>query len=328
MTNRLAVGRLLLLSVALTSVGCATARPRHAPTAITASHAWTITMLGGECTLTGQGAEATAASCAALGSLDLHSHPASRRLGSMVASLESDLGEAAVGGWPAAQLAVAGAPPALVSDGWIPIARELKSMLRARPRTAVAPTPQSFYRWYVTTGDDTCSLAGHGAQVQTIDCPGVQPTAPYDLTRVTAWLRTAAIDSTTAGPGSCTLTTELAAPYPLAAAQCGELATILRTMAEEAVAPRDPTNKIDARALLAIAQLEDVDAPVVEVLIAWTAAPADRDRIAALGGVFLSTSSSSIQGVRMPLRALPAVAALAGVTSIELGQPLTGDVAR
>ncbi|MBP9205547.1 MAG: hypothetical protein KBG28_16370 [Kofleriaceae bacterium] len=333
-TLRCPLFSVLLASAALGSIRCAASRPGQATTTTVASSAWSITMLGGECTLHGQGDQATAGACAGLGALDLQGHSASGHLGAMVAALPAGPGEPAAGGWPAAQLTRAGAPAVAVADGWVPIARELKALLRQRPAGAASvalPVPATFHRWHVTAGDGRCQLAGEGAQVLTIDCPaaGAAVNAGADLSAVTTWLGATSLDPARAEAPLCVLTTELAAPYPLSDEHCGRLTTLLGTLARGAAGPRDPMNKIGSSGTMALAQLKDGQAPVVEVLIEWTASPADRDRIRALGGVFMSTTpSSNIEGLRIPLRALPAVAALTSVSSIELGQALTSDGSR
>lgn len=333
-TLRCPLFSVLLASAALGSIRCAASRPGQATTTTVASSAWSITMLGGECTLHGQGDQATAGACAGLGALDLQGHAASAGLGAMVAALPAGPAEPAAGGWPAAQLTRAGAPAVAVADGWVPIARELKALLRQRPAGAASvalTVPTTFHRWHVTTGDGRCQLAGAGAQVITIDCPaaGAVSNAGVDLSPITIWLAATHLDQAQAAAPACVLTTELAAPYPLSGEHCGRLTTLLGTLARGAAGPRDPMNKIDSSGTMALAQLKDGQAPVVEVLIEWTASPADRDRIRALGGVFMSTTpSSTIEGLRIPLRALPAVAALTSVTRIELGQALTSDSSR
>lgn len=327
---------LLLAGVAVPSLHCAPARgpvaaSNPAPTVLASDAAWSLIVLGGECTLSGQGAQATVGACAGLGTFDLRQDPASARLGALVAALAPMAAAPPVDGWPSAQLAVVGAPVAAVSDGWIPIARELKRVLRARPASVTAlapPPPPAFFRWHLTAADGRCQVAGHGAQVLTVDCPGLPSAVSADLRPLTTWLAAAAIDPGGMGAAPCTVATELADPYPLAAGQCAELASIIEELRVAGARPRDPMNKLDARATLALAQLDVADDPAVDVLLEWSAAPADRDRIIALGGVFGSTTLTSIQGLRIPLRALPAVAALASVTRIELGQPLVADHAR
>ena len=331
MSSRSGLRAALLACAALPSLHCAPSRRPVAPPAPAGPDAaWTLVMLGGECTLSGQGARATVGACAGLGTFDLRQDPASARLGAMVVALVPAAADAQVDGWPPAQLAVDGARVAAVSDGWVPIARALKSVLRAPSATApalAAPAPSRFYRWHVTTADGRCQVAGDGDQVLALDCPGLPSTASADLRPLTTWLQAAAIDPA-GGAAPCAVATELAEPYPLSAAQCAQLATIVDDVRVAVARPRDPRNKLDARATLALAQLDLAQDPTVEVLLEWTAAPADRERIVALGGVFGSTTLTSIQGLRLRLRALPAVAALESVTRIELGQPLVGDLAR
>ena len=310
------------LGAALASIACSASPPR--PTARVSTQ-WTLTMLGGECTLSGEGEHATAGSCAVLGSLDLRQHPRSRALGEMVTSLAHDP-EAPAGGWPAAQLAIAGAPSAAVSDAWVPIARELKSVLRAQPSTAATTGLTSLYRWDVATSDDACRVAGQGDRVLAIDCPGISSAPSNELAALTTWARAATLERSAASAAPCALATELAAPYPLSASQCRALTTILGTIAAGSSLPPDPMNKLDASASLALARLSEGESPTVEVLLEWTAAPADRDRIVGLGGTFMTTDLRAIQGLRIPLRALPAAAALPGVTRIELSLPLGLDV--
>ncbi|MEZ4404775.1 MAG: hypothetical protein R3B06_32595 [Kofleriaceae bacterium] len=319
----------LLLGAALASASCAAAPPRSTSPA-SAAKPWTLTMLGGECTLAGQGDRATAGACAALGSFDLRDDPAAGRLGAMVASLApaSPGRESVVGGWPDAQLAVAGARPTATGDGWIPIAHELKAILRARPAattTTTLATPTTYQAWSATTSDGTCTVTGRGAQVLAVACPGVPSTPGADLDPLLGWVHAAAIDRTAAAPTPCALTTALAAPYPVPAVQCAQLATILQRMVADAAQPPSPLNKLDAGASIALAQLADGDDPVVDVLMEWIPSPADRDRVVALGGAFTSTDLAPIQGLHIALRALPAVAALTSVTRLELGQALTAD---
>lgn len=327
MSPRSALRAALFACAALPSLHCAPARsPVASPVPAASDEVWTLVMLGGECMLSGQGARATVGACAGLGTFDLRQDPSSARLGAMVAALVPGAGDEQVDGWPPAQLAVDGVLVGAVSDGWGPIARALKAVLRAPPASALASaaSPQ-FYRWHVTTADGRCQVTGRGAEVLAHDCPGLGLTAGADLRPLTTWLSAAVIDPTVGAAAPCAVATEFAEPYPLSAAQCAQLATIVADGRGDVAQPRDPRNKLDARATLALAQLDPGHDPAVEVLLEWTAAPAARDRIIALGGAFNSTSLTSIQGLRLPMRALPAVAALASVTRVELGQPLVGD---